>query len=369
MKVKKIKNSQVLSKVVFACLFCALGWYLHGKFSPPSMGGAQGPQEVYVFVKGLKKADISSRKKYIAQTEAINSVDIIPQVSGYLEEILFKDGAFVAQNDRIFTIEQRKYKADLSAAEASVKQLRNEYKRIRALNKSRDVSDRELEIAESNLQKAEAALDLARLNLEYTEIKAPIAGVIGKALVTKGNLVGPTTPSLARIIQMQPIRIAFSLSDKERSEFLKKKDGARDIFADIVMPNGTTETISVDNIFFDNEMNPDTATIPVYIDFANADNLLVPGNYVDIYVKFKSDEEALLVPQTALAADIEGSYVMTVSPEGIVEKKYVSLGDVIEDAQVVLSGLSADDKVIVQGLQKARPGLKVKASEIKEEGK
>ncbi|MBR4927125.1 MAG: efflux RND transporter periplasmic adaptor subunit [Alphaproteobacteria bacterium] len=363
MKVKKIKISGVLFKLGYTVACCALGWYLHGRFAPQGTGGyTMGTP--HVLVSELTKGDTSARKKYIAEAQAINAVDIMPQVSGYLEEILFKDGSFVAKDQNIFIIEQRKYQADVQAAEAVVKQLSAEFKRKTTLHKGGYVSDKEKDIAESNLHQAEAALDMARLNLEHTEIKSPIDGYIGKTLITKGNLVSPNSQKLARVVQMNPIRIAFSVSDKERSDFMQKASKAESVSLDVVLPNGQTRSISAQNLFFDNEVNPQTATIPVYVDFPNDDNLLIPGNYVDIYVRFSDKQEALLVPQVALIADVNGTYVLTVDGTGTVEQKYVTLGDVIEDKQIVLSGLNGDEQVIVQGLQKVRAGIQVNTTKV-----
>ncbi|MBQ8870206.1 MAG: efflux RND transporter periplasmic adaptor subunit [Alphaproteobacteria bacterium] len=364
MYVKKIKTSGIWYKVLYSVLCVALGWYLHSKFTPDMSAFMHNNEPPHVLVKGLKIADVSHKKKYIAHVEAINSVDIMPQVSGYLEDILFEDGAFVNKGDDIFLIEQRKYKADLKAAQAAVKQLNSDYKRISSLHQKKFVSDKELDMAESNLEQAEAALDLAKLNLEYTQIKSPISGFIGKALVTKGNLVSPNALKLARIVQSQPIRVVFSVTDKELSSFMQQANDAKDVFVDVVMPNGKIETVNVENLFFGNEANPQTATIPVYIDLGNEENLLVPGNYVDINIRFNSGDNKVLVPQVALSADINGSYVMIVKEDNSVEQKYLELGDVVEDMQIVLNGLNGTEKVIIQGLQKVQAGMKVNPTEV-----
>lgn len=178
------------------------------------IGYARQPRTPYVITRGLKKADVSEKKKYIAEVEAINSVDIIPQVSGYLEEILFEDGAEVKAGQKIFIIEQTQYNADLEKAEAAVKQLSKQYQRVSSLNKQKFASDKEIDLAESNLRQAKADLEIAKLNLEHSEIKSPITGRIGKAKITKGNYVSPSSGSLARVVQTNPIRIAFSVSDK-----------------------------------------------------------------------------------------------------------------------------------------------------------
>ncbi|MBR1648378.1 MAG: efflux RND transporter periplasmic adaptor subunit [Alphaproteobacteria bacterium] len=368
MKVKKIKSSNILGKVIYSLVCCAFGWYLHSKFTP-SFASDFGNEMPQVLVTSLKTTDIAAKKKYIAQVEAINSVDIMPQVSGYLEEILFKDGAFVNKDDNIFIIEQRRYRADLKSAEALVKQLQNEYYRVKSLHEKKYVSDRELDLAESNLSQAEAALDQARLNLEHTEIKSPISGIIGKALVTKGNLVGSNTQKLARIVQTSPIRIAFSVSDKERTEFMQQARDSNNTKVDIVLPNGEIESANAQSLFFDNEVNPDTATIPVYIDSENKDNLLVPGNYVDIYFSFGSPNPVLLVPQMALSSDVSGTYVMVASDDGTITRQYLELGDVIDDMQVVKSGLNGDEKVVIQGLQKVSNGMKAGITDVSNTGK
>lgn len=200
MKVKKIKSSKVIRNSVYAIVFMCIGAWGHSIIKP-NMENMQGSQEPpYVITRGLKKADVSEKKKYIAEVEAINSVDIIPQVSGYLEEILFEDGAEVKAGQKIFIIEQTQYNADLEKAEAAVKQLSKQYTRISSLNKQKFASDKEIDLAESNLRQAKADLEIAKLNLEHSEIKSPITGRIGKAKITKGNYVSPSSGSLARVV-------------------------------------------------------------------------------------------------------------------------------------------------------------------------
>ena len=366
MKVKKIKNEKLIRNTIYAVVFMGIGAYLHA-LTIPDMSAFMGPHEPpRVLTRNLKKGDVSEKKKYIAQVEAINSVDIVPQVSGYLEKILFENGAEVKEGEKIFIIEQTQYKADLEKAEAAVKQLQKQYDRVSSLNKQKFASDKEIDLAESNLRQAKAALEIARLNVEHSEIKSPITGRIGKALVTVGNLVSPSSGKLARVVQTNPIRIAFSVSDKERSVFMKKAAAAETVYVDIVLPNGKTETAKAENLFFNNEVNPDTATIPVYLDFDNDENQLVPGNYVDIYVRFENEKQALLVPQQALMSDVNGTYVMIVKKDNSVEQKYIQLGAVMEENQVVTKGLKGDEKVIVQGLQKVSAGAVVNPTHLED---
>ena len=349
----------------FAVLFMAIGAYLHALITSSAATGAHEPP--YVLTRPLTKGDVSKKKKYIAEVEAINSVDIIPQVSGYLEQILFENGTEVKKDEPIFIIEQTQYKADLEKAEAAVKQLQKQYDRVASLNQQKYASDREIDLAESNLRQAKAELEIAKLNLEHSEIKSPINGKIGKALITVGNLVSPSSGKLARVVQIDPVRIAFSVSDKERLMFMKNERKTDEIFVDVVLPNGDIKTAKPENVFVDNEVNPTTATIPVYLDLENENRLLIPGNYVDIYVRLNATKEALLVPQQALMSDINGTYVMTVNKENQVEQKYITLGQVMGENQVVEKGLNGDERVIVQGLQKVAPGMTVKPNNLPED--
>ena len=195
----------------------------------------------------------------------------------------------------------------------------------------------------------------------YTEIKAPISGQIGKALVTEGNYVASTLQTLARIVQTNPIRVAFSVTDKDMlnmRQIYGEKSGK--LKTELVLSNGTVLVNNLRSRFADNEVNSETATIAVYAEYDNDKGLLIPGNYVDIRIGDKEDKLALLVPQAALSQDKHGNYVMVVNSQDVAEQKRVTLGEIIEDKQVVLSGLKKEDKVIIQGLQKVREGQKVK---------
>lgn len=363
MKVIKIKSRKIYLNALYAICLILFGYYLNNRLSPKTQGYAQTTPSVQV--RELRKQDVSVKKKFIAQVEAINSVDVIPQVSGYIEEIKFENGAEVKEGDVLFVIEQRRYKDNLKAAEATTKQLAADYNRMLSLHEKQFISDKDLEASESNLKNAEAAEDLAKLDLEYTEVKSPINGTIGKALVTVGNLVSMNTQKLARIVQTDPIRIVYSVSDKQRLEFREKMNEDVELYIDIVMSDGKVYSQPANNIFVGNEVNATTATIPVYVDVDNKDGALVPGNYVDIYMRATMPQMALTVPQTALAEDVHGTYVMTVKKvedgkKYVAEQKYIKLGDVIDDRQVVLSGLDENDFVVVEGIQKVRNGGEVK---------
>lgn len=385
MIIGKIKNRVIIRQIVILVLCVAFGWFLKSKLTPSSapMGG-MGAGEPYVLVQKLEARNISPATSYIGHVEAIKSVNLKPQVTGYVEKVLFQEGSLVNEGDILFIIEQKRYianvelrQAELASAKANLVRAERDYKRQKSLSSQNYASKATLDTSESNylqakaaVAQAEANLDLAKIDLDYTEIKAPITGYIGKALVTEGNYVNSTTQNLARIVQTDPIRVSFSVSDKDMlnmREMYKNGADSSPIRTELVLPNGKILVNHLKSRFTDNEINSDTATIAIYAEYSNERNLLIPGNYVDIRVGKKDPQLAVLVPQGAIAQDEHGNYVMVVNDEDIAEERRVLLGDIIEDKQVVTDGLTADDRVIIQGLQKVTNGQKVKVGEIKNE--
>lgn len=353
-----------------------LGFVIKGKLS----GGAQmnygAAGQTSVLTEKVYKRPVALGKTFIAKVEAINASDVTPQVSGYIDKVLFKDGSFVKEGDVLFVIDQARYKAAVSAAEASLekakatlKQIESDYNRELSLYKEKMLSKADLEVSESNLanakanvKAAQASLDLAKLDLAYTEVRSPISGYVGKALMTKGNYTNAAVSKLARVIQMDPIRVVFSVTDKER---LAGMDQLLTSNPDIQvsLPNGETIEISEASLFTDNEINADTATMAVYAQSTNADRKLIPGNYVNVTVSASKFMPSILIAQTAVAQDASGQYVMTVNAENVVVQKYITVGDAVENQYVVISGLEEGDRVVPVGHQKLQNGQKVNVSE------
>ena len=357
----------------------AIGFFVKGKFfshaGPMGFGGAG---QASVLVKTLEKKPVALGKNFIARVEAINASDVVPQVSGYIDQVLFADGSLVKEGDVLFIIDQKRYKAAVSSAEAnldkakaSLKQIQNDYNRELALYNDQMLSKADLELSESNLanakanvKAAQAALDLAKLDLEYTKVKSPITGYIGKALLTKGNLATAGASRLARVVQMDPIRVVFSITDKERLSGMDQVTNPNmrpDI--QVSLPNGQTIEMPEASLFADNEINAQTATMAVYAQTDNKENKLIPGNYVNVTVSMDKFRPVLLIPQTAVSQDATGQYVMTVTNEGVVVQKYITLGDMVGTQYVVISGLNEGDRVVTIGQQKLQNGQQVNVSE------
>lgn len=358
----------------------AIGFFVKGKFfSHAGQAGFGGAGQATVLVKTLEKKPVALGKNFIARVEAINASDVVPQVSGYIDQVLFQDGSLVQEGDVLFIIDQKRYKAAVSSAEAnldkakaSLKQIQSDYNRELALYKDQMLSKADLELAESNLanakanvKAAQAALDLAKLDLEYTEVKSPISGRIGKALMTKGNLATAGASRLARVVQMDPIRVVFSITDKERlsgMDQITNPNTRPDI--QVALPNGQTIEMPDASLFADNEINAQTATMAVYAQTDNPESKLVPGNYVNVTVSMDKFRPVLLIPQTSVSQDATGQYVMTVTSEGVVVQKYITVGDVVGNNFVVISGLEAGDRVVTIGQQKLQNGQQVNVSEV-----
>ncbi len=381
MQVTKIKKSTIIRKVLIMLLCVAAGWYLKARLTP-QMGGmaGMGGGTPYVLTQQVKTADVSPKRSYIGRVEAIKSVDLKPQITGYVEKVLFKEGSLVNEGDILFIIEQKRYlanvelrQAELDSAKANLVKTERDYKRQKSLSKQNYASKATLDTSESNylqakaaVAQAEANLELAKIDLDYTEIKAPFTGYIGKANITEGNYVTSSSDNLARIVQVSPIRVAFSVTDKDVLNARMRNDGNQDMRTELVLPNGKTISEPLLATFSSNEIDSSSATINIYTEYENKNNLLIPGNYVDINISDKTAQMAVLVPQAALAQDENGNYVVVVNEDNIAEQRRVVLGDPVEDYQIVLEGLKPEDKVIIQGLQKVKNGQEVKAQLVTE---
>lgn len=335
-----------------------------------------GTSEALVITGQPVQKDIRPSKNFIAMVEAVNEVNLKPQVSGTVDAVLFSNGAFVKEGDDLFIIDKSKYEANVQSAEAglakaqaNVVQIQNDYTRQKKLYKDKFLPKAELEIVESNLEQAkaqvrlaEATLKLAQIDLEHATIKAPISGFISKAFVTKGNYVSTDSTTLAKIVQIHPVRIGFSVTDKERLEKVMTMQPDEDPFyMTLVLANGVEKPIQPENIFTDKEADKNTATISVYAEYANEDNLLLPGNVLTVKLSDTAEKPALLVPQDAVLHDSDGQYVMKVTPDKTALQQYIQTMGNLDKFYIVEKGLIKEDTIILSGAQKVRSGQKVKS--------
>lgn len=380
MKINRIHKTDIVKNLIIVVLGIAIGWFIKAKLTPRAAGMGAAGGVSYVVTKQVQEQNIAGNKEEIGLVEAINSVDIVPEVSGEIKKVLFTEGSFVNEGEILVKIDDEKYKAtyalravELESAKANFTRAERDYTRQQSLSKQNISSKATYDAAESAylqakaaVAQAEASLELARIDLEHTNIRSPISGLIGKALESEGNYIVATSKPVAKVVQTNPIRVVFSLTDKEILN-LKKYYNQKPTNVRITLPNDDIFETSLLNSFASNEINQNTATIAFYSELANNEGYLIPGNYVRISFSSEQTKPQLVIPQEAILQDQMGNYVMVVNDEEIAEQKRVSLGKIIGDKQIVKSGVEKGEKVIVQGLQRVQSGVKVKSTEIQPE--
>lgn len=353
-----------MMKTIFLIVIgIAIGWYgrgMKGEGGPsPEMGGMKMPPAT-VKVMTVAEQLLGAADEYIASVEPVQDVVITPEVSGKIEQIHFIEGDLVREGDLLFTIDRSAWQAAANAAEAVMISAKKRYDRLKKAD-ARSVSASDLESAESDYLSGKAAYDLAMVDLNHTEIKAPVSGRIGEAMVKKGNYVMPGGADLARIVQLNPIRVVFSQTDREFLTLRRQElsGDAAALEARVILADGSVFANTGKKDFEDNAINPDTGTIAVRYLFDNPDGLLVPGGYVTVQLSNPAGETGIKIPQRALLIDADGTYVLTVDEAGTVRTLRVEAGDQVDMDVVVLSGLKPGDRVVTDGVQKAMPGATV----------
>nr|WP_319393930.1 efflux RND transporter periplasmic adaptor subunit [uncultured Desulfobacter sp.] len=372
---------KAVGNAVIAIILIGVGYVINlvipsGDQGPGMMGMGHMPPPAVVAVE-LKEQPLDVLDDHIATVEPVQEVMVRSEVSGYIDDVHFTEGSFVKEGDLLFTIDQKQYQAkvdlrqaELASAKAELNRAKKYFKRMREANK-RSVSQSNLDTAESDqlqakagLKQAEANLNLAKIDLGYAKVRAPISGRIGLAKATKGNYVTSASNELAHIVQISPIRVVFSMTDRAYLDFRAQElaGASDDQAARIRLPNGTQLSLIGKKEFDDNVMNAETGTMAVRYLFDNPNGQLVPGGYVNILLGARQRPTGLRIPQRALLLDPKGSYVLTVNGAGQVGTARVETGESVEGDFVVLSGLKAGDRVIVDGVQKAQPGMTVQVT-------
>jgi membrane fusion protein (multidrug efflux system) len=346
-----------------------------------------GPKEALeapppgVLVAKVARRQIAETVEYVGQTVAVNDVSLRAQVSGYLLERKFEEGQDVEQGTELFIIDPALYEVGVAAAEGAVAQAQAELvradkdlKRNQAMIKQNASSKAQLDTAESgalqasaNLKTAEAQLQKARIDLSHTVITAPITGRIGRAAVSVGDLVTPQTGELARLVELNPIYANFSVSERDVIAAKRRYQAGNAGFemdkieVRLRLPDGSLYEHVGRVDFIDNVVDRKTGTIVLRARFDNPQQLLVPGLYVSTMLGREETTDKLIIPQAAVQEDQAGVFVMVVAPDSKVELRRIATGQAYAGDLVVNSGLEPDEQVIVEGIQKVRPGLVVDA--------
>ncbi len=342
-------------------------------------GGGPPPAPPEVVVAAPTKRSVTEWDEYPGRVQAVQSVEIRARVGGYLQSVNFSDGADVEEGALLFVIDPRPYRATLKAAEAGLAQAKARVetsalllKRAQAIKESGAVSQDTLDTrlqdsltAQADLQSAQAAVDSARLDMGWTHVRAPISGRLGRRLVVPGDLVeGSTAGStlLTTIVSENPVYFYFTVNEDAALRYARSWGAPNDeppeaIPAQLVDELGTLHEGHVD--FVDNRIDEKSGTQELRAVFPNDDGHLIPGMFGTVRIPNGAPREAMLIPDQAIMADQTIQFVFVVGAENLVERRTVQLGPVIDGLRLIRDGLEPDDRVIIEGTQRARPGSPV----------
>ena len=340
------------------------------------------PPPSKVTVAKVAPQDVTEWDEFTGRLEAVNSVSVRPRVSGYVSAVRFEEGAIVRRGDPLFLIDPRPFeaevdrlRAELNRARATVRRAKSELDRAGRLASENAMSHEEQErrasfAEESSAQVAavEAALRAAELNLEFTRITSPIDGRVGRAIVTQGNLVssGPGEATiLTTVVSLDPIYATFDADEQaflQYAAMARKAAGAKGQGAlpiRLALASDRNFPIEGKLNFLDNQIDPATGTIRARAIFRNADRSLTPGLFVRLQLPKATQRAGLLIQDRAVGTDLDKRFVYVVKPDHTIEYRGVELGPLVNGLRVVRSGVNDGDLVVVNGLQRVRPGVKV----------
>jgi RND family efflux transporter MFP subunit len=380
--------SRVLTRAPFAgwVMVAAIALAGCGQNAPQAQGGPP-PAPAVTVAKPVQQA-VTDHDEYVGRFVPVDSVEVRARVSGYLDRIHFTDGQLVQQGDLLFTIDRRPFenaveqaKANLAQARANLAFTEADLERATQLVRDKTVTQQAFDqrtqakrVAEASVAAQEAAVRQASLDMQFTELRAPVSGRIGDRRVSVGNLVtggtGGNTTLLATIMSIDPIRFEFTFDE---ASYLRYERAAQD-GKDVTSREGSV-VVGLKLIderdfrhqgrmdFVDNAIDRATGTIRGRAVFSNAKGVFTPGMFGRIRVPASAPYRALLVPDVALGTDQVRKFVLVVEQDGTVKQKHVTVGPLVGTLRVIKDGLGPDDRVIVNGLMRARPGQKVTPQE------
>lgn len=340
-----------------------------------------------VMLDTAQERDIFDKTESAGRLEAKYTVDVVARINGWLQKRYFQEGAFVKKGQVLFLIEPNEYANTVNQAQASVRQARaaltnseKELKRAAQLVKEDFVSKSYYDNALAKRDADRASLDVARANLSqaglnysYTRVTSPIDGKIGSIKITEGNLVNPQTGTLATIVSTNPIYAYFNIKSEELLRFKKNnaqqsnQDVVKNMNVKIKLADGSLYPVNGKIEFVDNRVDPTAGTVTLRATFPNKNNLLVPGDYINVVATSATPRKVITVPQVAVSDSTEGFYVYIVDKDSKAQKKFIKVDNQYGDDWVVLEGIVPGEAVITQGLQKLKPGILVKIGEKKQQ--
>ncbi len=329
-----------------------------------------------VTVSTAQTSTYAFQKAYTGRIQAVEDTDISAQVTGYLTERHFREGQIVEAGQRLYSIEPSAFEAQVASAEAAVaqanaalKKAELDHQRGKRLLPQGSISQAEFDALSASLLSAQAQVkaaqsqrDLAKTQLSYTQIVAPISGRIGASKASKGDLLSPNMGVLTTIVSLDPVLAAFNISERERLQFKiegETQSANRNTTVELELENGQRYAEKGDIEFVDNRISLTTGTLAMRARFANHQHHLIPGQHARVIIKQAEPSTVLTVPEKAVQRDLEGNFVLVVDSDGNAHRRIVSLGPISPQGIIVRSGIKAGEQVITEGLQRVRDGMPV----------
>ena len=337
------------------------------------------PAAVPVSVAVVEQRDVALWDEFSGRLEAVERVEVRSRVAGAIKAVHFREGALVKEGDQLITIDPEPYaaevdraKAQVLAAEARLAYAQKEQERARRLQQANSGAISESNVdqrigayreAEGNLRAAQAALQAAQLNLDYTEVRAPVAGRVGKLEITVGNLIaaGPGSPLLTTLVSVDPVYASFNADEEVVARALRALGSNAHMQVERIPVQMVTATSNGTTLeghlqLIDNQVDARSGTVRVRAVFKNADGSLIPGQFARVRMGQPKTEPALMVNERAIGTDQNKKYVMVVGDDNKAAYREVTLGVFVDGMRRVTNGLTAGERIVVNGLQRVRPG-------------
>jgi multidrug efflux system membrane fusion protein len=365
-----MKRLQIVAATIAAlAVLSGSALYLRSSNAQPKATAAQ-PQALPVPVQVMAEQEVLTWDEFSGRLEAVERVDVRSRVAGQVKSVHFVEGALVKRDELLVTIDPDPYAAEVEraqaqvvAAQARVNYTKSEHQRAQRLWEESAIARRELDErvngeqeASANLRAAQAALTSAKLNLSYTQVRAPVSGRVGRLEVTVGNLVaaGPGAPVLTTLVSVNPI---YASIDADEHVVLRAlHDGAKSISVEAETVTNGGRQLRGRLQLIDNQVNTKSGTVRVRAVFENKDGSLIPGQYVKLKMGRAKAEPALLVAERAIGTDQDKRFVIVVGPDNKAIWRQVQLGGTANGQRIVTAGLEPGEQVVVNGLQRVRPG-------------
>jgi RND family efflux transporter MFP subunit len=322
-----------------------------------------------VTVAPVEEKEIVEWSEFTGRVQPVDSVDVRPRVSGYIQKVCFQSGQLVNKGDVLFVIDPRWNQAVFDQRQAEYEQARREEDRTADLIANKAISMEEADARKALYEETKAQLDSARLDLEYTQVRAPISGRVSRALLTEGNYVSGSAGSASLMTTLVSVNPVYVYADIDEDSYLKFNElvRAKDLGIDdggkipvqmeLADETNFPHAGSVES--FDNHLDSDMGSILVRVVFPNDDGSLVPGLFARIRIPMSDRHSACLVDERAIGTDLSQKYVMMLTRTNTVAYQPVQLGPEVDGQRIIRSGLAAGDEIVVNGLERVRPGMAV----------